>query len=60
MITNQMSNFSSLVVKAAAANPDLVYLAGLADQGGAIFIEVRAAGYMATLLGPDGLANPPL
>ncbi|MBK5962049.1 branched chain amino acid ABC transporter substrate-binding protein [Rhodoplanes elegans] len=50
-------DFTALVSKLKAANPDLVYWGGLHDTGGLILRQMRDQGVKAPLMGGDGLAD---
>jgi branched-chain amino acid transport system substrate-binding protein len=50
-------DFTALVSKMKAANPDLVYWGGLHDTGGIILRQMRDQGLRAPLMGGDGLAD---
>lgn len=50
-------DFTALVSKLKAANPDLVYWGGLHDTGGLILRQMRDQGVRAPLMGGDGLAD---
>jgi branched-chain amino acid transport system substrate-binding protein len=50
-------DFTALVSKLKAANPDLVYWGGLHDTGGIILRQMRDQGVRAPLMGGDGLAD---
>ena len=50
-------DFTALVSKLKAANPDLVYWGGLHDTGGIILRQMRDQGLRAPLMGGDGLAD---
>jgi branched-chain amino acid transport system substrate-binding protein len=50
-------DFTALVSKLKAANPDLVYWGGLHDTGGLIVRQMRDQGLRAPMMGGDGLAD---
>jgi branched-chain amino acid transport system substrate-binding protein len=50
-------DFSALVSKLKAANPDLVYWGGLHDTGGLIVRQMRDQGMNAPFMGGDGIAD---
>jgi branched-chain amino acid transport system substrate-binding protein len=50
-------DFTALVSKMKAANPDLVYWGGLHDTGGIILRQMRDQGLRAPLMGGDGIAD---
>jgi branched-chain amino acid transport system substrate-binding protein len=50
-------DFTALVSKLKAANPDLVYWGGLQDTGGLILRQMRDQGLKAPLMGGDGIAD---
>lgn len=50
-------DFTALVSKLKAANPDLVYWGGLHDTGGLILRQMRDQGLRAPIMGGDGLAD---
>jgi len=53
--TDITSNFQSIVSKVMAANPDVIYYSGSADQGGPFFNEARAEGYKGPFLSMSNL-----
>jgi branched-chain amino acid transport system substrate-binding protein len=50
-------DFTALVSKLKAANPDLVYWGGLHDTGGIILRQMRDQGLRAPMMGGDGMAD---
>jgi branched-chain amino acid transport system substrate-binding protein len=50
-------DFTALVSKLKAANPDLVYWGGLHDTGGLILRQMRAQGLRTTMMGGDGITD---
>jgi len=60
VILGRNDTLESVISRMMAANPELVYYGGRADQAILFFREARAAGYMGTFLGIDDLNNPPL
>jgi branched-chain amino acid transport system substrate-binding protein len=50
-------DFTAVVSKIKAANPDLVYWGGLHDTGGLIVRQMRDQGVKAPLMGGDGMAD---
>jgi branched-chain amino acid transport system substrate-binding protein len=50
-------DFTALVSKLKAANPDLVYWGGLQDTGGLILRQMRDQGLKAPMMGGDGMAD---
>jgi len=50
-------DFTALVSKVKAANPDLIYWGGLHDTGGLILRQMRAQGVRAPLMGGDGITD---
>ncbi|MBI5110962.1 MAG: branched-chain amino acid ABC transporter substrate-binding protein [Rhodovulum sp.] len=50
-------DFTALVSKLKAANPDLVFWGGLHDTGGLILRQMRDQGVKAVIMGGDGLAD---
>jgi branched-chain amino acid transport system substrate-binding protein len=50
-------DFSALVSKVKAVNPDLVYWGGLHDTGGLILRQMRDQGLKAPMMGGDGMAD---
>jgi branched-chain amino acid transport system substrate-binding protein len=50
-------DFTALVSKLKAANPDLVYWGGLHDTGGLIVRQMRDQGLRAPLMGGDGITD---
>lgn len=49
-ITALMEKFDSIINRVEAANPDMVFFAGLDDQSGPFVREARAAGYLGAIL----------
>jgi branched-chain amino acid transport system substrate-binding protein len=56
-VNTQDKDFTALVSKLKAANPDLVYWGGLHDTGGIILRQMHDQGLRAPLMGGDGLAD---
>jgi branched-chain amino acid transport system substrate-binding protein len=50
-------DFTALVSKLKAANPDLVYWGGLHDTGGIILRQMRDQGLKAPMMGGDGITD---
>jgi branched-chain amino acid transport system substrate-binding protein len=50
-------DFTAVVSKLKAANPDLVYWGGLHDTGGIILRQMRDQGLKAPMMGGDGMAD---
>jgi branched-chain amino acid transport system substrate-binding protein len=50
-------DFTALVSKLKAVNPDLVYWGGLHDTGGVILRQMRDQGLKAPMMGGDGMAD---
>jgi branched-chain amino acid transport system substrate-binding protein len=50
-------DFTALVSKLKAVNPDLVYWGGLHDTGGIILRQMRDQGVNAPMMGGDGMAD---
>jgi branched-chain amino acid transport system substrate-binding protein len=50
-------DFTALVSKLKAANPDLVYWGGLHDTGGLILRQMRDQGLRAPMMGGDGITD---
>jgi branched-chain amino acid transport system substrate-binding protein len=50
-------DFTAVVSKIKASNPDLVYWGGLHDTGGLIVRQLRDQGVKAPLMGGDGMAD---
>ncbi len=50
-------DFTALVSKLKAVNPDLVYWGGLHDTGGLILRQMRDQGLMVPMMGGDGMAD---
>ena len=50
-------DFTALVSKLKAANPDLVYWGGLHDTGGIVLRQMRDQGLRAPMMGGDGMAD---
>ncbi len=56
-VNTQDKDFTALVSKLKAANPDLVYWGGLHDTGGIILRQMHDQGLRAPMMGGDGLAD---
>lgn len=56
-VNTQDKDFTALVSKLKAANPDLVYWGGLHDTGGIILRQMNDQGLRAPMMGGDGLAD---
>jgi branched-chain amino acid transport system substrate-binding protein len=56
--TDIPNNFEGVIKRILAANTDLVYFAGFADQVGTFINEARKLGYTGAILGIDGIATP--
>jgi branched-chain amino acid transport system substrate-binding protein len=56
-INKDDKDFTALVSKLKAANPDLIYWGGLHDTGGLIVRQMRDQGVKAPLMGGDGMAD---
>ena len=50
-------DYSALISKIKAANPDLIYWGGLHDTGGLILRQMRDQGIKAPFMGGDGIAD---
>ncbi len=50
-------DFSAIVSKLRAANPDLIYWGGLHDTGGLLLRQMRDQGIKAPLMGGDGITD---
>jgi branched-chain amino acid transport system substrate-binding protein len=50
-------DFTALISKIKAANPDLVYWGGLHDTGGLILRQMRDQGVRAPMMGGDGITD---
>jgi branched-chain amino acid transport system substrate-binding protein len=50
-------DFTALISKLKAANPDLVYWGGLHDTGGLILRQMRDQGVKAPMMGGDGITD---
>jgi branched-chain amino acid transport system substrate-binding protein len=50
-------DFTALISKLKAANPDLVYWGGLHDTGGLILRQMRDQGVRAPMMGGDGITD---
>ncbi len=60
MFTTDETDSDGTIRRMLAANPELVYFAGRADQAGRFFKKARDAGYMGAFLGTDGSNSPNL
>ena len=56
-INKDDKDFTALVSKLKAANPDLIYWGGLHDTAGLIVRQMRDQGVKAPLMGGDGMAD---
>jgi branched-chain amino acid transport system substrate-binding protein len=56
-INKDDKDFTALVSKLKAANPDLIYWGGLHDTGGLIVRQMRDQGIKAPLMGGDGITD---
>ncbi|HXF60677.1 MAG TPA: branched-chain amino acid ABC transporter substrate-binding protein [Caldilineaceae bacterium] len=56
----EQTDFSGLVSLILAAEPDLVYFAGIYSQAGPFFSQARAAGVTSYFMGPDGMDSSEL
>src|SRR6202049_4203358 len=56
-INKDDKDFTALVSKVKAANPDLIYWGGLHDTGGLILRQLRDQGVKAPLMGGDGITD---
>jgi branched-chain amino acid transport system substrate-binding protein len=56
-INKDDKDFTALVSKLKAANPDLIYWGGLHDTGGLIARQMRDQGVKAPMMGGDGMAD---
>jgi len=57
-ITHGDVDFTAVLTKIRAENPDVVYFGGTAQDGGLILRQMRQMGLKATFIGPDGLFEP--
>jgi branched-chain amino acid transport system substrate-binding protein len=53
--TEETANFDAIVTPLLAANPDVVFFAGIYNQAGVFFKQARDAGYEGTFMGTDGM-----
>jgi branched-chain amino acid transport system substrate-binding protein len=58
--TEETSNFDAIITPLVAANPDVVFFAGIYNQAGVFFKQAREAGYEGTFLGTDGMDSSDL
>jgi len=58
--TEETANFDAIVTPLIAANPDVVFFAGIYNQAGVFFKQARDAGYEGTFLGTDGMDSSDL
>ena len=58
--TEETSNFDAIVTPLVAANPDVVFFAGIYNQAGVFFKQAREGGYEGTFLGTDGMDSSDL
>ena len=59
-IEADVMDFSSLLDKIKAANPDVVFFGGMAAQAGPMLQQMRGMGIKARFLGGDGICTPEL
>ncbi|GAB1469516.1 hypothetical protein MASR2M66_03920 [Chloroflexota bacterium] len=53
--TEETANFDAIVTPLVAAAPDVVFFAGIYNQGGVFFKQARDAGFEGTFMGTDGM-----
>ena len=53
--TEETANFDAIVTPLVAAQPDVVFFAGIYNQAGVFFKQARDAGYEGTFMGTDGM-----
>ncbi len=53
--TEETANFDAIITPLLAANADVVFFAGIYNQGGVFFKQARDAGYLGTFLATDGM-----
>jgi ABC-type branched-subunit amino acid transport system substrate-binding protein len=53
--TEETANFDPIITPILAANPDVIFFAGIYNQAGVFFKQARDAGYAGTFLGTDGM-----
>jgi branched-chain amino acid transport system substrate-binding protein len=53
--TEETANFDPIITPILAANPDVIFFAGIYNQAGVFFKQARDAGYTGTYLGTDGM-----
>lgn len=53
--TEETANFDAIITPMLAANPDVVFFAGIYNQAGVFFKQARDAGYVGTFMGTDGM-----
>jgi branched-chain amino acid transport system substrate-binding protein len=53
--TEETANFDPIITPILAANPDVIFFAGIYNQAGVFFKQARDAGYAGTYLGTDGM-----
>ena len=58
--TEETANFDPIITPILAANPDVLFFAGIYNQAGVFFKQARAAGYTGTFLGTDGMDSSEL
>lgn len=58
--TSELVNFDPTITPIQALNPDIIYFAGIFDQGGIFFRQARDRGVRSRFLGPDGMHSPDL
>ncbi len=58
--TQETSVFDSILTPIQAADPDVIYFAGIFSQAGPFFRQARDRGITAEFMGPDGLDNAEL
>ncbi|MCB9110750.1 MAG: branched-chain amino acid ABC transporter substrate-binding protein [Anaerolineales bacterium] len=53
--TEETANFDAIVTPLVAAQPDVVFFAGIYNQAGVFFKQARDAGFEGTFMGTDGM-----
>jgi branched-chain amino acid transport system substrate-binding protein len=57
---DKATDFSAILTKIKASNPDIVFYGGMYSQGGPLVRQMRQLGIKATLMGGDGICAPEL
>ena len=58
--TDKATDFSAILTKIKASNPDVIFYGGMYPQAGPLVRQMRQLGIKATLMGGDGICAPEL